>query len=153
MKPRNISGMTATNTSMMMITMGAMLTRKALNDRPFRAPMMMLGGSPTRVAVPPMLEANTSAISIGMGLISSRSHTSRVTGAISSTETTFGSRAEARAMTNVSMIMIRSGFPLARLAAQIAPNSKTPVWRRILTMIIIPSIKKMTSQSIPVSWE
>ena len=49
--------------------------------------------------------------------------------------------------------MIRSGEPLARLAAQIAMYSKTPVWRSTLTMIIIPNSRKMTSQSIPVSWE
>jgi hypothetical protein len=49
--------------------------------------------------------------------------------------------------------MIRSGEPLARLAAQIAMYSKTPVWRSTLTMIIMPSSRKMTSQSIPVSRE
>jgi len=49
--------------------------------------------------------------------------------------------------------MIRSGEPSARLADQIAMYSKTPVCRSTLTIIIIPSSKKMTSQSIPVSWE
>ena len=49
--------------------------------------------------------------------------------------------------------MIRSGDPLARLAAQIATYSKTPVCRSTPTMIIIPSSRKMTSQSMPVSWE
>ena len=55
-----------------MTTIGAMLSRKALKDRPLRAPMMMLGGSPTNVAAPPMLEANTSAINSGTGLIVQR---------------------------------------------------------------------------------
>jgi len=136
-----------------MATIGAMLTRKALNDRLLRAPMMMLGGSPTSVAAPPTLEAKTSAISIGTGLISSRSQTSRVTGAISRTDTTLGSTAEARAITSISRIMMRSGEPPARLTAQMAMYSKTPVWRRMLTITIMPSIKKMTSQSIPLSWE
>ena len=45
--------------------------------------MMMFGGSPTRVAAPPMLEANTSAIRNGVGLTPRRSQTSRVTGATS----------------------------------------------------------------------
>ena len=152
-KPRNIRGEIATKTSMMMITIGAMLNRKALNDRPLRAPMMMLGGSPTSVAAPPILEANTSAISNGTGLISSRSHTSKVTGAINSTETTLGSSAEAAAITSISRIMMRSGEPLARFAAQIAAYSKTPVCCRMLTIIIMPNIKKITSQSIPVSAE
>ena len=48
---------TATRTT----TTGARWSRKSLNDRPPRLAMMMFGGSPTRVAVPPMFEANTSA--------------------------------------------------------------------------------------------
>ena len=80
--PRNSRGNMATKTTMTTITIGAMCTRKSLNDKPARLAMMMLGGSPTRVAAPPMLEANTSAIRNGTGLIASRSHTSRVTGAI-----------------------------------------------------------------------
>jgi hypothetical protein len=47
--------------------------------------MMMFGGSPISVAAPPMLDANTSAIRNGTGLMLSRSHTSSVTGAMSST--------------------------------------------------------------------
>src|ERR1700742_1466189 len=152
-KPRNTKGETAAKTSMTMTTIGAMLTRNALNDRPLRAPMMMLGGSPTSVAAPPMLDANTSAISIGTGLISSRSQTSKVTGAIKSTETTLGSTADAAAITSIRRIMMRNGEPLARLAAQIAAYSKTPVCCRMLTIIIMPNIKNMTSQSIPVSAE
>ena len=66
---------------------------------------------------------------------------------------TLSSRAEANAVTSTSRIMIRSGDPLARLAAQIAMYSKTPVWRRTPTMIIIPKSRKMTFQSIPVSCE
>ena len=42
---------------------------------------------------------------------------------------------------------------MARLAAQIAMYSKTPVWRSTETIIIMPNSKKMTSQSIPVSRE
>ena len=43
-------------------TIGARWIRKSLNDRPARLAMMMLGGSPIRVAVPPMFDANTNAI-------------------------------------------------------------------------------------------
>ena len=46
-----------------------------------------------------MLEANTSAIRNGTGLIASRSHTSSVTGAISNTVVTLSSSAEATAVT------------------------------------------------------
>jgi hypothetical protein len=151
--PRNNSGDTAIRASITSSTTGAMFTKKALNDKPLRAPMMIFGGSPTRVAAPPMLEANTSAMRNGTGLISSRSHSSSVTGAINNTETTLGRMADDRAITSISRIMMRSGEPLERLTAQIAAYSNAPVWRMMLTMIIMPSIKKMTSQSIPLFWE
>ena len=83
----------------------------------------------------------------------SRSQTSRVTGAINRTVVTLSRKADPIAVMSTSRIMIRSGEPLARLADQIAMYSNTPVWRTTLTMIIIPSSRKMTSQSIPVSSE
>ena len=100
-----------------------------------------------------MLDAITSAIRNGTGLIASRSQTSSVTGATSSTVVTLSSSADATAVTSTSRTMIRSGDPLARLAAQIAMYSKTPVCRSTPTMIIMPSSRKMTFQSIPVSRE
>src|SRR6202012_528252 len=126
-KPRNSKGETAAKTSMTMITIGVMLTRNALNDRPFRAPMMMLGGSPTSVAAPPTLDANTSAISSGTWLMASRSQTSSVTGAISNPDTTLGRMAEAKAIASISSAMMRNAEPLARLTAQIATYSNAPV--------------------------
>ena len=138
---------------MMMIAIGARWIRKSLKERPARLAMMMLGGSPINVAVPPMFDANASAIKNGAGPISSRSHTSSVTGATSNTVVTLSSRADANAVTSTSRIMMRSGEPWARLAAQIAVYSNTPVCRSTLTMIIMPSSKKTTSQSIPVSRE
>ena len=56
-------------TTITMSTIGIMWTRKSLNDNPARLAMMMLGGSPTRVEAPPILEASTSAIRKGIGLI------------------------------------------------------------------------------------
>ena len=124
-----------------------------MNVRPALLAMMMLGGSPTNVAVPPMFDANASAIRNGAALIARRSHTNSVTGAMSNTVVTLSSRADATAVTSTSRIMTRSGEPRARLADQIATYSNTPVWRSTLTMIIMPNSKKMTSQSIPVSCE
>ena len=86
-------------------------------------------------------------------MIASRSQTNNVTGATNRTVVTLSSRADANAVTRTSRIMILSGDPPARLAAQIAMYSKTPVCRSTLTMIIIPSSKNITSQSIPVSRE
>ena len=130
-----------------------MCSRKSLNDKPARLAMMMFGGSPTRVAAPPMLEAKTSAIRNGTGLMSRRSQTSSVTGAISRTVVTLSRNAEAIAVMRTSRIITRSPEPPARLVAQIAAYSKTPVWRSTPTITIMPRSRKMTSQSIPVSWE
>ena len=70
---------------------------------PARLAMMMFGGSPIRVAVPPMLEASASAIRNGTGGTPSRSQTSSVTGAISSTVVTLSSSAEATAVITTSI--------------------------------------------------
>ena len=47
---------------MITTTTGARLNRKSTKLRPAAEPIMMFGGSPIRVAVPPMFEANTSLI-------------------------------------------------------------------------------------------
>ena len=88
--------------------------------------MMMLGGSPTSVAVPPMLDAKTSATSNGTGDTPIRSASSTVTGAISSTVVTLSRSADAIAVITTSRIMIAIGRPRARLADRMARYSKEP---------------------------
>ena len=132
---------------------GPRLTRKSLNDRPERLAMMMFGGSPISVAVPPMLEARTSAMRYASGRTPIRWHTSSVTGATSSTVVTLSRSAEAPAVRRHSRTITRNGSPRARLAAQIARYSKMPVCRSTPTMTIMASSRKMTFQSIPVSSE
>ncbi len=122
-----------------------------MKDSPARLAMMMFGGSPTRVAAPPMLEASTSAIRYGAAGTSSRSHTSRVTGATSSTVVTLSRNADATAVSSTSMTMMGKGRPRAFFADQIARNSNSPVCLTTLTMTIMPSRRKMTFQSTPVS--
>jgi hypothetical protein len=53
--------------------MGVMCTRKSLKVSPDRLAMMMLGGSPIKVAAPPIFDAKTSAIRNGTGETPSRS--------------------------------------------------------------------------------
>jgi hypothetical protein len=115
--------------------------------------MMMFGGSPTKVDVPPMLEASTSAIRNGATGTSSRSHTRNVVGAISSTVVTLSRNADTNAVTSTSNTMTRKGRPLARLVAQMARYSKAPVRLRTATMSIMPMSRKMTFQSMPASSE
>ena len=141
----------STNTTSSTITIGARLTTKSLNVRPDLLAMMMFGGSPIRVAVPPMLDAIASARRKGIGGAPSRSQTSSVTGAMSSTVVTLSSRAEATAVITISITITAKGRPRARLADQIARYSKTPVCLMTLTMIIMPRSRKMTFQSTPVS--
>jgi hypothetical protein len=75
------------------------------------------------------------------------------TGAISSTVVTLSSSAKAPAVIRISSTMRGKGRPRARLAAQIARYSKTPVSRITPTMIIMPRSRKTTFQSTPVSSE
>ena len=84
-----------------------MWTRKSLKVRSPRLAMMMLGGSPTSVAAPPMFEASTSAIRNGTGRSPSRSQTRNVTGAISSTVVTLSSTADAVAVSTQSITISR----------------------------------------------
>jgi hypothetical protein len=117
---RNITRHMAMNTTSRTTTMGARLTTKSLKLRPERLAMMIFGGSPMRVAVPPMLEAMTSASRNGTGGTPSRSQTRNVTGAIRSTVVTLSSSADATAVMRTSITMTAKGLPRARLAAQIA---------------------------------
>ena len=100
-----------------------------------------------------MLEASTSAIRNGTGLSLSRLQTSRVTGATSSTVVTLSRSADAPAVSVQSSTSNGYGRPRVRLALQIARNSKSPVRRSPATTSIIPSSRKMTFQSMPVSSE
>ena len=89
--------------------------------------MMMFGGSPISVAVPPMLLAITSAIRNGTGEVPSRSQISSVTGATSSTVVTLSRNAESTAVISDEHDHDHgTGARFARFAAQIARYSNTP---------------------------
>ena len=130
-------------------TAGAMLTRKSLKVRPARLPMMMFGGSPIRVAAPPMLDASTSAIRNGCAAMSRRSQITSVTGATSMMMVTLSSTGDAIPVININITISRKGLPRDRFAAQIARKSNSPVCLMIPTITIIPSSRKMTFQSMP----
>jgi hypothetical protein len=100
-----------------------------------------------------MLLAMTSAMRYGTTGTASRSHTRSVTGATSSTVVTLSSRADADPVNSTRMTIIRYGLPRARLAAQIATYSKTPVRLSTATTSIIPNNRNRTFQSMPDSSE
>src|SRR3989304_434982 len=64
---------------------GAMWIKKLLNVMCAAEPIMMLGGSPTRLAVPPIVASMDSAKMYGSGFISKSSATLIVTGTITIT--------------------------------------------------------------------
>ena len=72
---------------------------KSLNVRPVAEPIMMFGGSPISVAVPPMFDAKICAKRYGYGLTLSSSVMSSVTGTVSSTVVTLSRNAENTAVT------------------------------------------------------
>ena len=85
-----------------MIVSGSECTRKSTKLSPARLPMMMLGGSPMRVDMPPMLEARISEMRYGAGGRPSRRQTDSVTGATSSTHVTLSRIGETAAVISTS---------------------------------------------------
>jgi hypothetical protein len=85
----------------------------------------------------------------GAGGTPSRSQTSSVTGATSSTVVTLSSAAETTPVTTSRITITGNGRPRAFLALQIATYSNMPVRLSTLTISIIPVSRKMTFQSMP----
>ena len=77
------------------MAMGARFSIKAMKVSSFTAlPIMILGGSPMSVAVPPILDARIWVIKKGMGFKCSLRVMLKVTGTMSSTVVTLSSSAE-----------------------------------------------------------
>ena len=89
--------MVGTNTTKIMSATGARLVRNAPKSSPAALPTMMLGGSPIKVAVPPMLEASITASKYGSGEICSALARNSTNGVISTTVVTLSSTAETSA--------------------------------------------------------
>ena len=99
-------------TTRIISAIGVKLAAKVTKSIPAALPINMFGGSPTRVAVPPMFDARMIAIRNGIGLILRLAAINRVTGAIKITMVTLSSIAEVTAVTITKIIMIRYGLPL-----------------------------------------
>ena len=80
------------------IAIGARLTMKLLNERSVAPAMMMFGGSPISVAVPPMLDAMISITISGIGSMSSASASRNVTGTINRIVVRLSRNAESKAV-------------------------------------------------------
>ena len=108
---------------------------------------MMFGGSPMRVAVPPMLEARIPETRYGIGEISRRRATDRMTGVIRTTVVTLSRNADRTAVTVARIRSSRIGWPRERMTDRIASHSKKPVLARTEAITIIPASRKMTLRS------
>ena len=90
---------------------------------PVAPAMMMFGGSPIRVAVPPMLEAMTSMISSGTASMSSASASRKVIGAISRIVVRLSRKAESSAVVAARLIVTAKERPPESWPARIATKS------------------------------
>ena len=141
------------HTAIIMTTAGPLYMRKSKNDKPAAEPIMMLGGSPISVAVPPTLDAMISVMKKGMGLMLSMRQTVNVTGPMSSTVVTLSKKAERTAVINENRIMMIHGLPFASFVDLMARYSKMPEYFTTATNIIMPTstpsvLKSMCSMPV-----
>ena len=108
---------------------------------------MMLGGSPMRVAVPPMLEAMIWVMKKGTGLVFSMLVMARVMGPMRSTVVTLSKNPESTAVMIHSRSIRGQGRPLAILAALMAMYSKMPEFLTMATKSIMPMSTPMVLMS------
>ena len=95
----------------------------AMNVRSVAPAMRMLGGSPIRVAVPPMLETRISATISGIGSMSSASASRKVIGTTSRIVVRLSRNAESSAVVPASASRTANGRPRERWPARIASQA------------------------------
>ncbi|MPM80133.1 hypothetical protein SDC9_127179 [bioreactor metagenome] len=108
----------------------------------------MFGGSPIRVAVPPIFEAIASEIRRGTGLNFIISARERIIGLMSNTVVTLSSTPERTAVVKVMAKTVISQLPLVILRLLMAIYWKIPVFERTPTTIIIPINRPIVLKSI-----
>ena len=114
------------------------LVMKSVKLSPAALPIIILGGSPIRVAVPPMLEAMIWVMKKGMGLIRSMLVMARVMGPMRSTVVTLSRKADKTAVIKANNTISGQGRPLAIFAALMAMYSKMPEFLTTATKSIMP---------------
>ena len=92
------------------------------NDRPVAPAIMMFGGSPISVAVPPMFDTRISMITSGIGSTSSASASRNVIGTISSTVVRLSRNADSSAVVTASDSTTANGRPFEICPALIATH-------------------------------
>jgi len=125
-----------------------MFTIKSINVKCPNEPIMMFGGSPISVAVPPILEAKTVAIMYGTGLSLSFEVIDISIGTINRTVVTLSRKAERKAVSSVNVRIIFKGSPLVIFKAIEERIEKNPLSIKTETIIIIPIRRNIVLWSI-----
>ena len=122
----------------MMIQIPVRLKIKSMKFKPTAEPIMMFGGSPMSVAVPPIFEQRICEIRYGLTSTRSCFVMLNVTGTVKRTVVTLSRSPEQTAVSAESAKSSAMGRALTFLAAQTARKLKSPVSLVMLTMIIMP---------------
>ena len=101
-------------------TIGARWTRKSLNERFAAEPMSTFGGSPIRVATPPVFDRIASPIRYGIGVVPISSAIDRVTGATTMIVVTLSNTIDTTVVRSPSTSINRQALPLVNWAARTA---------------------------------
>lgn len=105
-----------------MATVGPICMINALKSIPAADPIMILGGSPIKVAAPPTLDASTIAITKGMGDSLIDLNTEIVTGTIIRTVVTLSMNIDMVPVKTQSKIINFQRFPFEAFIALIPTN-------------------------------
>ncbi len=97
-----------------------MWVRKEVKLRPAAEPIRTLGGSPTSVATPPMLDSSATAINSGSGVSPRISAMRMVMGTIRTTVVTLSRNMDRTTVAPPRINMSSQGFPLDRLPVRMA---------------------------------
>ena len=140
----NIKIRTAIDARNIIVTIGVSSRTKSIKLKPALAPIIIFGGSPISVAVPPIFEARTSVIKNGTGSVSNSFAMAKVIGIISTTVVTLSKNAETIAVNAASANRTVFGCPFVARKRFKAIHLKTPLRLAIFTIIIIPINRKIT---------
>ena len=135
-------------TIMIRMTAGPVVTTKSAKLRPALEPIMMFGGSPISVAVPPMFEAKICVSRNGTGLMPRMPAIEIAIGPTSRTVVTLSRNALSTAVRIMNSSMIFHGLPFAIFADLIAIYSNRPEFRTTATNSIMPTSTPIVPKSM-----
>ena len=122
--------------------------KKVLKSMPAAEPIIRLGGSPTKVATPPVSDNNAAASRNGIGLTLMVRQIRMISGPKITTVVTLSSNSESTVTSVPSMAIRKNSRPLLKSAIRYASAWNPPVGIMIATIVIIPASRNTTFQSM-----